>query len=228
MSEHAAEHHHPNYVKIWLVLVVLLVISVIGPMAEIQWLTLITAFGIALVKAFLVAKNFMHVSIEPKFVIYAVVTALAFMALLFFFVAPDVMKHDGQRWVNLGAAGEFDPPAVYAEDEEWKDTRGPVIPKSQQVAGADSAEAIFKSVCALCHGENGDGTGAAAAALNPKPANFNLPEFWESRDRDHLIKVITEGGVSVGKSALMAAYGGAYTPEQIAELADYIMGMKPN
>ena len=53
-----SEHAHPSYVKIWGILVVLLVLSVLGPMAEIQWLTLLTAFGIAFVKAYLVIVNF--------------------------------------------------------------------------------------------------------------------------------------------------------------------------
>jgi len=44
---------HPNYVKIWVWLVVLLLISVAGPMLEIPALTIITAFGIAVIKAFL-------------------------------------------------------------------------------------------------------------------------------------------------------------------------------
>ena len=38
------EHtHHPNYVKIWAVLLVLLIVSVIGPMFGIRVVTLITA-----------------------------------------------------------------------------------------------------------------------------------------------------------------------------------------
>jgi len=97
MSEHA-EHTPTDYVKIWAILVVLLAISVIGPMFEIRVVTLITAFGIAVVKAYLVAKNFMHITLEPKFVSYFVVTALVFMLLFFAGTAPDVMKDEGTQW----------------------------------------------------------------------------------------------------------------------------------
>ena len=45
MSE---DSHHTNYTKIWAILVVLLAISVLGPMLEIQVVTLVTAFGIVL------------------------------------------------------------------------------------------------------------------------------------------------------------------------------------
>ena len=43
--------HHPNYKTIYFTLLGLLVISVVGPFFGIVWVTLVTAFGIALVKA---------------------------------------------------------------------------------------------------------------------------------------------------------------------------------
>jgi caa(3)-type oxidase subunit IV len=96
MSE---EHtHHPDYVKIWAVLVVLLVISVLGPLLEIRVVTLLTAFGIAIVKAYMVAKNFMHINIAQRYVTYLVTTCLVFMLLFFAAVAPDVMKDEGTQW----------------------------------------------------------------------------------------------------------------------------------
>jgi caa(3)-type oxidase subunit IV len=98
-AEHA-EGHHINYVRVWAVLVVLLVISVLGPMIGIQAVTLVTAFGIAVVKAYLVAKNFMHITMEKRFISYAMVTCLVFMFLFFAGTAPDVMKPEGTRWVK--------------------------------------------------------------------------------------------------------------------------------
>ena len=99
MSEHA-EHGDSYYVKIWVYLLVLLAISFVGPMFEIQWLTLITAFGIAVVKAYMVAVNFMHINLTPRFVIYTVTTTLVFMLLFFAGTAPDVMKSSGTNWVK--------------------------------------------------------------------------------------------------------------------------------
>ena len=61
-------HAHPNYIKIWYWLLVLLAVSVAGPMLEIPALTIITAFGIATVKAYLVAANFMHLKFEKKII----------------------------------------------------------------------------------------------------------------------------------------------------------------
>jgi caa(3)-type oxidase subunit IV len=95
--------HHPNYKNIYLTLLVLLVISVAGPFLGIFWVTLITAFGIAVVKANLVINNFMHLKWERRIIKWVLATTLALMVLFFFGIAPDVMKHDGLRWENVAA-----------------------------------------------------------------------------------------------------------------------------
>ena len=99
-AAHAGGHaaHHRNYVKIWGILVVLLVISVVGPMLGIRVITLITAFGIALVKAYMVAKNFMHLDVEKPIVHWLLAIALVLMVLMFSGLAPDVMKETGRNW----------------------------------------------------------------------------------------------------------------------------------
>ena len=74
MSDHAEEHGDSHYIKIYFILLALLVVSFIGPEAGIQWLTLVTAFGIAVVKAYMVAVHFMHINLTPRYVIYTVVT----------------------------------------------------------------------------------------------------------------------------------------------------------
>ena len=82
MADHAATAHgHPNYIKVWAILLVLLVVSTLGPMLEIKVLTLITAFGVAIIKAYMVAKNFMHLNIERSYVIYLILTMLVFVLL---------------------------------------------------------------------------------------------------------------------------------------------------
>ncbi len=95
MSE---ELHQTNYVRIWGILLVLLAISVAGPFLGIGFVTLITAFGIAVVKAYLVIKHFMHLNLQPKYAIYLLSTVLVFMLLFFAGVAPDVMQHSGSNW----------------------------------------------------------------------------------------------------------------------------------
>jgi len=112
MSEHA-EHtgHEINYVKIWAILLCLLVVSIVGPLLGIKIVTLLTAFGIAIVKAYLVAKNFMHLNIEPRYVVYLLTTVLVFVLLFFAGTAPDVMKHEGTNWVKPAVRVESQAPA---------------------------------------------------------------------------------------------------------------------
>ena len=101
-AEHHDDHHPPKYyVKIWIILLVLLAISIVGPLAEIKWLTLITAFGIALVKGGMVCAYFMHLNIEKKVAWYILCATLLLLLVFFTGVAPDVMKPSGTNWESL-------------------------------------------------------------------------------------------------------------------------------
>src|SRR5204862_3724064 len=63
-----------------------------------------TAFGIAIVKAYLVASKFMHLNIEKKYISMLMFVMLSVVTLFWFAVAPDIMKHDGRNWQNTAAA----------------------------------------------------------------------------------------------------------------------------
>src|SRR5271168_1308257 len=104
-----AHVQHPNYVKIWAILVVLLIVSVLGSMVHIREVVLLAAFGVAIVKAFLVAKNFMHINVEKRWVPYLLVVCLLFVVILFAGVSPDVMKHSGLHWTNPSASQPSQP-----------------------------------------------------------------------------------------------------------------------
>ncbi len=100
----SGEHSSPMaYVKIWAILLVLLIVSILGPELGHPIVTLITAFGIAVVKALMVAKYFMHLNVEKKYIWY-MLSAMALMVTLFFFgTAPDAMRTHGERWENKAA-----------------------------------------------------------------------------------------------------------------------------
>ena len=126
-----------HYVKVYFVLLFLLAVSIAGPMVgeglnrQVEVfgqtfslgivITLITAFGIAVVKAWLVIKNFMHLTIErvvPKLFLAASVLLLA---LFWGGVAPDVQLHSGRMWENDAAqaavARGIAEPEEHAEEE---------------------------------------------------------------------------------------------------------------
>jgi caa(3)-type oxidase subunit IV len=110
---HAADHeaaHIRHYTKIYFILLALFLVSVAGPVVG-AWvgskgLVLITAFGIAVVKAYLVCANFMHLNIEKRYIGYLLATTVVFMFLFFAGVSPDVMEHRGRNWENVAAKAE--------------------------------------------------------------------------------------------------------------------------
>jgi caa(3)-type oxidase subunit IV len=102
-----------KYVKIWGILLVLLATSMIGPMFERPTLTLITAFGIALLKASLVATYFMHLNVEKRYIRYMLYAMLLMIGLLFAGTAPDVMQASGLRWHNQAVQELIDEHATH-------------------------------------------------------------------------------------------------------------------
>lgn len=116
-QDQSGDHSQAFYLKIWAILLALLIMSILGPIVaphlafgflQAWMITLMTAFGIAVVKAYLVAANFMHLNIEKKYISYLLATMLMLMLLFFAGVAPDVMKHEGQNWQNVAAQTEVE------------------------------------------------------------------------------------------------------------------------
>lgn len=118
MSEAVEDHGHSSskYVKIWGILLVLLVISFVGPELGIKWLTLVTAFGIAVVKALVVCAYFMHLNIEKKYIWYLITATLLLLLVFFAGVAPDVMKPTGQNWQQLYKEPTYEESQVHHGD----------------------------------------------------------------------------------------------------------------
>jgi len=116
-QDHADDHGQSYYVKIWAILLVLLILSILGPIVaphlafgflEAWMITLMAAFGIAVVKAYLVAANFMHLNVEKRYISYLLGTMLMLMLLFFAGTAPDVMEHKGQNWENVAVQNELE------------------------------------------------------------------------------------------------------------------------
>ncbi len=66
---------------------------------------------------------------------------------------------------------------------------------------------LYTKDCAACHGPTGKGDGPAAAALNPKPADFTNKAYIAGLKDQYLFDVVQKGGPAVGKSPLMAPFG---------------------
>lgn len=104
------QEHVKHYTKIYVTLLILFGVSVLGPVVggivHSKALVLVTAFGIALVKAYLVCAHFMHLNIEKRYIGYLLTTTVVFMFLFYAGVSPDVMEHHGRNWENVAAQQE--------------------------------------------------------------------------------------------------------------------------
>ncbi len=81
---------------------------------------------------------------------------------------------------------------------------------------------IYSENCTMCHGENGDGNGHAAAAIkNPKPCDFTVGKFKYGSNLKQIIKTITEG---VPNTA-MPAWNNLSDEEKTA-VAQYILKLQ--
>ena len=94
---------------------------------------------------------------------------------------------------------------------------------AKKTSEIEEGRQIFITNCSACHGVEGKGDGAAAAALDPKPRNFTDAAYMKARPKATLLKVITEGGASVGLSPVMVAWNGTLSHEQIGAVLKYVL-----
>lgn len=83
----------------------------------------------------------------------------------------------------------------------------------------------YQLYCATCHGAEGGGDGPTSAALDPKPAAHNDGSYMNALTDEHLTTVIRDGGASVGKSPLMAPWGGALNEDQLKDVIAFIRSL---
>ena len=83
----------------------------------------------------------------------------------------------------------------------------------------------YALLCATCHGEDGCTPGPGAAGLDPQPAKHCDGNYMNALSDDHIFKVIKEGGASVGKSPLMAPWGGTLSDDDIRDVMAYIRSL---
>ena len=91
-----------------------------------------------------------------------------------------------------------------------------------QAADAEQGKKLYGQFCASCHGQSGKGDGAAAAALNPKPRDHTDKDYMSKMSDADMLKVIKNGGASIGKSPLMPPWGASLKDDQIQDIIAYI------
>lgn len=84
-----------EYVVLWLILLGLLAGGVLFAYVDIPLLANVLVFAVAVAKAVLVLRNYMHLRWEPRFVTLALVGALACVVIFFLLTLPDAVLRDG-------------------------------------------------------------------------------------------------------------------------------------
>lgn len=104
-----------------------------------------------------------------------------------------------------------------------EDTNTQAAAEVKITGDATKGAETYKLYCVPCHGEQGKGDGVAAAALNPKPRDFTDKDRMSKIPDSEVLKVIKEGGASIGLSPMMTPWGPILqTDEKIQDVAAYV------
>jgi len=88
-----------------------------------------------------------------------------------------------------------------------------------EAASDDLGAKVYAQRCALCHGAEGKGDGAAAAGLNPKPRNHTDGTYMNARTDGDLLEVIR-----IGKGA-MPAWGKVLSEAEIQAVLKHVRSL---
>ena len=109
-------------------------------------------------------------------------------------------------------------------------------PRSQPSAGVpfrpaglsrleETGKRLYASICAYCHGVNGDGFGLNAPNLAVPPREHTDSAYMATRSEEQLFAVIKYGAGAQGKSPLMPPWGGRLSDREIAALVAYLRSL---
>lgn len=81
---------------------------------------------------------------------------------------------------------------------------------------------LFEHYCSVCHGIGGAGDGFNSYNLDPKPKSLRDNVYMSNLSDSNLQQVISLGGASMNKSALMPAYSHTLSGIEIERIVKYI------
>lgn len=177
-------HHTKAYILVWAALLVLTVITVWISYFDFGEWNLFVAMLVATIKATLVCLYFMHLKYDNRMDQVVFISSFVFLAIFIALTLSDVMERPKVEPVNIVAV------------------QGPVGDQSAKMkallastpAQISAGKTLYQVNCATCHGPEGKGDGAAAAALTPKPRNFTTSDSWKNgRAPSQIYKTLTEG-----------------------------------
>ncbi len=183
-NDNHSKKHTKAYVAIWITLLLLTFVTVDVSYYDFGSLNIVVAMLIATIKATLVAIFFMHLKYDNRVNQIVFVSSLLFLAI---FVGLTMSDTEYRPVVEIPKIVPIQEPEgnQSAKMNELRKATPELVAKGKE---------IYKAQCVACHGENGQGNGPAAAALNPHPRNFAVAEGWKNgRAPAQIFKTLTEG-----------------------------------
>ncbi len=92
--------------------------------------------------------------------------------------------------------------------------------------GGGTAQSVYRSQCAACHGRSGKGDGWTAWLFRLKMGDLTDAAYMRTLPDDYLFQIIKHGGASLGKPG-MPSWGQELTDREIRELVVYIRSLAP-
>lgn len=115
------------------------------------------------------------------------------------------MVPGGPLLPRAGNSGWLDPTDYPAERGRTLPPVDPATVMTPNPALLTKGKALFGQACVSCHGEKGEGDGAAGKGLTPPPRNFTHKDGWKNGTRIDAIYKTLEEGVK-GSSMVSYAY----------------------
>jgi len=128
----------------------------------------------------------------------------------------------GEHGQAMAAPGDAPGHAHEGHDMHWmapKEAAARANPVAATLESIAQGKGVFASNCVACHGQNGDGNGPLAQALNPKPANLAAMAS-EHPDGDFAWKVANGRGA-------MPAWKEVLSEQDIWHVVNYIKTLGP-
>jgi mono/diheme cytochrome c family protein len=110
-------------------------------------------------------------------------------------------------------------PSFRFPEEDFQRIAGYLETLKTPVPAAMAGEETYKTLCARCHGEKGDGNGKVAWYLDPYPRDFTKAAFMNSKPRERFVTSIKEG---VGGTS-MPPWGHVLRDEQVDGVLTYVL-----
>jgi mono/diheme cytochrome c family protein len=101
---------------------------------------------------------------------------------------------------------------AYQIEPDWNDSAKFVNLGYQESQG----QHVFYQYCVWCHADATPAGPSNRSSVIPIPPLMNDGEKLNGRSDEYMQNIITLGGIALGKSAMMPAYGKTLRPEEIA------------